>query len=148
MIVRYLRDCSRGLQQGHWQSSVIRLVRLIRRFPNANHVDELRDIIGFGAECIPEYASKVIPAAQMELHALLPRGYSIEQAVEEFRGAFFPTFNLDEIRSIGQRVWDANVLNKGGLFGLHQTYHAFVTKMPACGGTFSRLWDGIGDWAD
>jgi hypothetical protein len=147
---------------------------LIRRFPNADHLYKwaLGAIVSNGGGRIWEYESLIVPAAKEELAALEPPpppapvpvappvesespepdSYTVSEAVEDLRKAFFPEEYPQTVKRIGRRIVAANFPEpKTGPYigdGMHQVYQVFHDRFPAYAMRLSFLWDGIGDWAD
>ena len=69
IIMEYLFNCGRGLNQTSWWNSSWRLVKLIRRFPDNDHSVLLNNLIDFNSN-IYEYHTHIIETAQRELQLL------------------------------------------------------------------------------
>ena len=59
-----------------------------------------------------------------------------------------PRVDRVKIQEVGQKIYDAKIPLVSGVRGMHQLYVRFKERMPMYGPELSRIWDGIGDWAD
>lgn len=76
--------------------------------------------------------------------------YTLEQGLSDLTALFrsYPQLDREKIREVGQKIYDANIPLVSGVGGMHQLYARFKQSMPMYGAALSRIWDGIGDWAD
>ena len=76
--------------------------------------------------------------------------YSLEQGLNELTDLFrtYPQVDHEKIQTVGRKIYDAEIPLVSGVGGMHQLYHLFHQRFPMYAPELSRIWDGIGDWAD
>ena len=76
--------------------------------------------------------------------------YTLDLGLNELTALFraYPQLNRTEIKAVGQKIYDAGIPLVNGVGGMHQLYARFRERMPMHGAELSRIWDGVGDWAD
>ncbi len=100
-----------------------------------------------------EEAAHYSPAAAPAAAVPSPQpsaGYTLDDGMRDLTALFasFPNLNTAAIQAVGQRIYDANIPLVSGVGGMHQLYMLFKQRMPGFAPHLSRIWDGIGDWAD
>ena len=76
--------------------------------------------------------------------------YSLDQGLKDLTDLFrsYPALDKAKIQAVGQKIYDAKIPLVSGVGGMHQLYMRFKKQMPVYAPELSRIWDGIGDWAD
>jgi len=76
--------------------------------------------------------------------------YSLDQGLKDLTDLFrsYPALDKAKIQTVGQKIYDAKIPLVSGVGGMHQLYMRFKQQMPVYAPELSRIWDGIGDWAD
>ncbi len=76
--------------------------------------------------------------------------YTLDQGMNELIELFsnYPQIEHQKIQVVGQKIYDAEIPLFNGVGGMHQLYHRFKQRYPTYAPELSRIWDGIGDWAD
>ncbi len=76
--------------------------------------------------------------------------YSLDQGLKDLMDLFrdYPKVDRAKVQEVGQKIYDAKIPLVSGVGGMHQLYVRFMERMPMYGPELSRIWDGIGDWAD
>ena len=85
-----------------------------------------------------------------ETDASKEKAYTLEAGLNELVALFrsYPQLDQKKIQTVGQKIYDADIPLVSGVGGMHQLYARFKERMPMYGAELSRIWDGIGDWAD
>ena len=85
-----------------------------------------------------------------ETDASKEKAYTLETGLNELVALFrsYPQLDQKKIQTVGQKIYDADIPLVSGVGGMHQLYARFKERMPMYGAELSRIWDGIGDWAD
>ena len=76
--------------------------------------------------------------------------YTLDQGLKDLIDLFgdYPRVDRVKVQEVGQKIYDAKIPLVSGVGGMHQLYVRFKERMPMYGPELSRIWDGIGDWAD
>ena len=76
--------------------------------------------------------------------------YTLDQGLKDLIDLFgdYPRVDRMKVQEVGQKIYDAKIPLVSGVGGMHQLYVRFKERMPMYGSELSRIWDGIGDWAD
>jgi len=76
--------------------------------------------------------------------------YTLDQGMKDLTDLFrsYPALDTAKIQAVGQRIYDAKIPLVCGVGGMHQLYMRFKQQMPMYTSELSKIWDGIGDWAD
>lgn len=76
--------------------------------------------------------------------------YTLDQGLKDLAALFrpYPALDKAKIQAVGQKIYDAKIPLVSGVGGMHQLYMRFKQQMPMYAQELSRIWDGIGDWAD
>ena len=76
--------------------------------------------------------------------------YTLDQGLSELTELFrsYPQLDRQKIQTVGRKIYNAEIPLVSGVGGMHQLYHIFKKRFPAYASELSRIWDGIGDWAD
>ena len=76
--------------------------------------------------------------------------YTLDQGLKDLIDLFgdYPRVDRVKIQEVGQKIYDAKIPLVSGVGGMHQLFVRFKERMPMYGSELSRIWDGIGDWAD
>lgn len=111
--------------------------RLCNKYPLPKNMDEAKNYIhGFETEEEQPKSDNAV--------------YTLDAGLNDLLALFrtYPQLNREEIQTVGQKIYDANIPLVSGVGGMHQLYACFNERMPMYGAELSRIWDGIGDWAD
>ncbi len=111
--------------------------RMCEKYPLPKTMDEAKNYTdGFEEEKEPLKAN--------------PTAYTLDAGLDDLLALFrtYPQLNRSEIQKVGQKIYDANIPLVSGVGGMHQLYARFKERMPMYGAELSRIWDGVGDWAD
>lgn len=112
--------------------------RMCEKYPLPKSMEETKDYI-YGFEKKEEELSRTNTAV-----------YTLDTGLNDLIALFrtYPQLDRSEIQAVGQKIYDANIPLVSGVGGMHQLYARFKERMPMYGAELSRIWDGIGDWAD
>ena len=110
--------------------------RMHEKYPLPQSMDEAKTYI-YGLEDLAERETADNP-------------YTLDQGMNELTELFrsYPQLDHQKIQAVGQKIYDAEIPLVSGVGGMHQLYHRFKQRYPTYASELSRIWDGIGDWAD
>ena len=110
--------------------------KMCEKYPLPQNMQETKDY-AFGMNDI----SKDTKAAD--------EAYTLDQG-QDLTALFrlYPALDKAKIQAVGQKIYDAKIPLVSGVGGMHQLYMCFKQQMPMYAPELSRIWDGIGDWAD
>lgn len=111
--------------------------KMCEKYPLPQNMQETKDY-AFGMNDI----SKDTKAAD--------EAYTLDQGLKDLTALFrlYPALDKAKIQAVGQKIYDAKIPLVSGVGGMHQLYMCFKQQMPMYAPELSRIWDGIGDWAD
>lgn len=111
--------------------------KMCEKYPLPQNMQETKDY-AFGMNDI----SKDTKAAD--------EAYTLDQGLKDLTALFrlYPALDKAKIQAVGQRIYDAKIPLVCGVGGMHQLYMRFKQQMPMYTSELSKIWDGIGDWAD